>query len=159
MMPRERTRSTRLFGLMLLPIYTSACLLLFFCYLPLFLLCVAASIASAVPPRVPRQDPPSHSRMAKGLSRICLAHGEGDEGKKLGGVLWRNQNCPLHTSCAYFGVFICRQKIEGAVRYCTAKKLLKKCLYTAGQKYLVLLTDTIEKLDLNHGGVCATCFA
>ena len=81
MMPRERTRSTRLFGLMLLPIYTSACLLLFFCYLPLFLLCVAASIASAVPPRVPRQDPPSHSRMAKGLSRICLAHGEGDEGK------------------------------------------------------------------------------
>ena len=68
---------------------------LFFCYhdpVP------AALQMSAVPPRVPREDPPSHSRMAEGLSRICVADGEGDAGKEMGRVLWQNQTelcCPL----------------------------------------------------------------
>ena len=50
-----------------------------------------------------------------------------------------------------------RHKVQGAVRYCTAKKLYKKwCLYGGDMKYLVLVSDTVQYLLLHceelHGG-------
>ena len=43
-----------------------------------------------------------------------------------------------------------RAKVEGAVRYCTAKRLYKKCLYTGEKKYLVLVSDTVEQLGIQQ---------
>ncbi|CAE7023435.1 unnamed protein product [Symbiodinium sp. CCMP2456] len=38
-----------------------------------------------------------------------------------------------------------RQKVEGAKKYCTAKKLYKTCPYTGEYKYLVLVSDTVTQ--------------
>ena len=43
-----------------------------------------------------------------------------------------------------------RAKVEGAVRYCTAKRLYKKCLYTGEKKFLVLVSDTVEQLGVQQ---------
>ena len=39
-----------------------------------------------------------------------------------------------------------REKIEGVKKYCSAKKLYKTCPYTGEYKYLVLVSDTVQKL-------------
>ena len=37
-----------------------------------------------------------------------------------------------------------REKIEGAKKFCSAKKLFKTCPYTGVYKYLVLVSDTVQ---------------
>ena len=162
MTPRGRTMSTRHLGTRCMDALSACC---WFCapvVCPRCLLLLLV-VNAAVPPRVPRQNPASHARMAEGLPGIRLAHCEGDAREEVGRVLWHNMQtvqCDF-LLCLCSVCCISRQKIEGAVRYCTAKKLCKKCLYTAEQKYLVLLTDTIEKLDfdLEHGTAWTTHLA
>ena len=40
------------------------------------------------------------------------------------------------------------KKIDGAVAHCTAKRLFKKCVYNGEQKYLVLVSDTVQQLGM-----------
>ena len=42
-------------------------------------------------------------------------------------------------------------KVEGAKQFCLKKKMTKECPYEKVKKYLVMVTDDVQKL-------CQTCF-
>lgn len=41
-------------------------------------------------------------------------------------------------------IILLRNKVKGAVAYCTAKRLTKKCIYEDETKYLVQTVDSVE---------------